>query len=97
VSSAVKERLKNASTIIPDENKVVMSDGYSKEEKQKQLEILLNEIEERKKKYSILDTKMDRIPQQALLLEDIKNRNTHPDKPRFFLYYGGNGAGKSHS
>ncbi len=96
VSSRVKDMLKYAEVKVPmiegdDE------DGYSKEEKQKQLEILLNEIEERKKKYGILDTKMNRIPQQTQLLEDIRTRALHEDKPRFFLYYGGNGAGKSHS
>lgn len=72
-------------------------DELTEEQKKRQLEVILSQIETRKKNYGILDTKMNRIPQQHQLLNDIKDRADSPDKPRYFLYYGGNGAGKTMS
>lgn len=68
----------------------------SPDEKRQQLELLLKEIENRKNQYSIIDTKLDRIPAQQKLLDDVRKRLDDAIKPRFFLYYGGNGAGKCH-
>lgn len=93
VSQDVKEKLKLAW------NKVVVTEDefawVSIEDKKRQLELLLNEIEERKKNYSIIDTRLDKIPQQKQLLEDIKLRRENALNPRFFLYYWWNGAGKT--
>lgn len=64
---------------------------------EQELSMLIKQLEERERKYSICDTKLNRIPQQEQLLNDFINRLSKPiqDRVRFMLYYGGNGAGKS--
>ena len=64
---------------------------------EEELKWLLQKLDERKKNYSILDTKVDKIKKQKELFDDFKNRLNLPinERTRFYLYYGGNGAGKT--
>ena len=63
-----------------------------------ELAVLLDKLEERKKKYSITSATLDKIPQQkALLSQMIEEADKDVDeRVRYTLYYGGNGAGKSY-
>ena len=58
---------------------------------------LLKQLEDRRKQYWIIDAKMNRIPGQTQLFQDIIDRLNLPiaERFRFYLYYGGNGAWKS--
>jgi len=62
-----------------------------------ELKQLLWMLDERSKYYWILDTKVDKIPKQLELFNDFKNRLNTPiaERSRFYLYYGGNGSGKT--
>ena len=66
------------------------------DDKKKALSLILDKIEARKKKYWIVDTKLNRIPQQQSLFEVMVNRLkiNEADRIRFYLYYGWNGAWK---
>lgn len=66
-------------------------------ELEEELKWLLQKLDERKKNYSILDTKVDKIKKQKELFEDFKNRLLKPinERKRFYLYYGGNGSWKT--
>lgn len=57
---------------------------------EEELKSLLTKIDDRKKNYSILDTKIDRIPKQKELFNDFKKRLLLPinERARFYLYYG---------
>ena len=65
-------------------------------EKKNKLSSLLLQLEERRKKYAILDSNMERILKQKELFGDMIARLAKPINARFrfYLYYGGNGAGK---
>lgn len=67
--------------------------------KKNELASLLLQLEDRRKKYWILDATMDRIKWQKELFNDIIERINKPiaERFRFYLYYGGNGAWKTHS
>lgn len=69
----------------------------NKEELELELKHLLSKLENRKKNYSILDTKTDRIPKQKELFQDFKDRLNYPisERTRFYLYYGWNGSWKT--
>lgn len=62
-----------------------------------EIERILRQIEQRKANYWICDTKLDRIPQQQKLLDDMRRRLDFDieDRKRYRLYYGGNGAWKT--
>lgn len=84
---------------------VLVEEGIKKEElsdeelkqKQKELGYLVDAIERRKKHYAIVDTRLDRIPQQQLMFNTMKDRviRSPRERIRFYLYFGWNGAGKS--
>lgn len=65
--------------------------------KRNEMGSLLLRLEERRKKYWILDAKMDRVKGQIEIFADIINRLAIPieRRVRFYLYYWGNGSGKS--
>jgi len=65
--------------------------------KKNELSSLLKQLEDRRKYYWILDAKMDRIPKQKELFEDMVKRLESPIqvRKRFYLYYWGNGAWKT--
>lgn len=65
--------------------------------KKNELSSLLKQLEDRRKFYWILDAKMDRIPWQMKLYNDVLTRLNDPiqKRKRFYLYYGGNGAWKT--
>jgi hypothetical protein len=91
-SKAIENSIKKTSkTKISKDVEDKLAKAFNKEElsemKKKELQLILNEIESRKKNYSICLTKLDKIPQQAKLLEDMANRNLSEKKLRYFLYY----------
>lgn len=59
---------------------------------------LLKLLETRKKKYWILSSKLDRVPWQVQLFEDMQERldKKMEDRARFYLYYWWNWSGKCH-
>lgn len=99
----VKKELSNSPLSIRGDltdsiNKAIennISKEVAEENKKRELQLILDEIEARKAKYSIVSTTLDRIPQQVRLLNDMKTRLEQEFRPRYFLYYGWNGAGKS--
>lgn len=66
-------------------------------EKKNEMSVLLKQLEDRRRNYGILDAKMNRIPWQTQLFNDIIDRLNLPlhERLRFYLYYGGNGAWKT--
>lgn len=62
--------------------------------KKNEMAALLKQLEDRRKQYGIIDAKMNRIPGQTQLFQDIIDRLNLPiaERFRFYLYYGGNGA-----
>lgn len=76
-------------------NTIIEQDGDDAIENE--LKMLLQQLEERKKNYWIVDTTVDKIPQQKQLFEDFKMRlsQSMSERKRFYLYYGWNGSGKT--
>lgn len=68
-----------------------------KELLEQELKDLLRKLDNRQRNYSILDTKIERIPKQKELFWDFKERLKLQieQRIRFYLYYGWNGAGKT--
>ena len=58
---------------------------------------LLKLLEDKRKKYGLLSSKLDRVPWQVQLFNDMQERldKTLENRIRFYLYYGGNGSWKS--
>ena len=71
------------------EEEVVLKDDFDRDLAERELKELLVRLDERKRHYSILDTKVDRIPQQKLLFSDFIERLNLPidERARFYLYY----------
>lgn len=92
-ATEIKERMAKNGIVKQDHRKPELSI----EAQQNQLAVILEQLEERKKKFSICDTKLDKIPQQKQLLEQMieESEKSADDRLRFTLYYGWNGAGKS--
>lgn len=65
------------------------------DEKKRQLEALLQELERRKRDYGI--TSFKPFGKQEELVKDMVRNATLPfsDRERFRLYWGGNGSGKT--
>lgn len=74
-----------------------INETLSQEETESELRKLLWMLEEREKNFWILDTTMEKIPKQKELFNDFKERlnSSIADRKRFYLYYGGNGSGKT--
>lgn len=79
---------------LAERTKVVQP--YQLGEKKNEMGVLLKQLEERRKSYGIIDAKMNKIPWQTALFNDIIDRLNLPiaQRFRFYLYYGGNGAWK---
>ena len=64
---------------------------------EEELKSLLTKIDDRKRRYWILDMRVDKIPQQQQLFNDFRDRLLLPqnERTRFYLYYGWNGSWKT--
>lgn len=79
------------------ETKLKIVQPFQLGDKKIELGGLLKQLDDRRKSYWILDAKMNKIPGQTELFNDMINRLLMPigERYRFLLYYGGNGSWKS--
>ncbi len=85
---SIREWLKQLDTKSMSEQEI--------KDKAAELAAMFEAIERRKKKFAIVDTRLDKIPKQKLMFDTMKERLTKwvRNRIRFYLYFWWNGAGK---